>query len=79
MDEFTPWGCLEVSPQVDELIIKVHKWTSLLLKVHKWTSLLSSPQVDEFIPWGYFEIISLQMDKFIIKSISGQVHLMGVL
>ena len=59
------------SPQVDRFIalgclkiIKVHKWTSsshkdaLKLLVYKWMSLLLSPQVDEFIT----------------KTISGQIH-----
>ena len=64
-----------LSPQVDKFIIKSTRGRIYYL-VHKWISSLLGPQVDELIirSSNRTSSLSLQVDKSIIGSISGQVH-----
>ena len=63
------------SSQVDEFIIKSTRGRIYYL-VHKWISSLLGPQVDELIirSLNRASSLSLQVDKSIIGSISGQVR-----
>ena len=73
------WDALKsLSPQVDEFIIKVHKWTGSphkdALKLLKFTSGQVYYKVHKWMGLSHKDALKLsspQVDEFIIKSTSG--------